>query len=317
VEIEAEDYNDTLITMTLSDQVNSANVQVSTKELTSNAIYFEILHMTITSVEPDSGIAGQKIAIHGQYFGTKKGTVYFDEIEANVESWSDTLINTTIPADALPGNLRIQNQYERSNDYYYYVKENPSMADLLHLANYIEVHLRVFGKYESCRDMSSGDLYCDTTEGNYIDLTIESNNGYNQSLEWTGDTFVAEYVQLNDGFGYFEHTSLKITGEISDEGNSVLNIFAKIGHSGGSVHYSYGSGTFINIRSLPLLQNHGLAEGIIYYTSGINVAESLFSFGYSASSGDENGYGSSSRLIEIDLENPDYPPELKVIFKQK
>ena len=64
----------------------------------------------ITKVSPTSGLPGKKVTISGSGFRVDQGIVtFFDGIQANVLSWSDTKIAVEVPNGAATGRIRVTN----------------------------------------------------------------------------------------------------------------------------------------------------------------------------------------------------------------
>ncbi|MGL6299557.1 alpha amylase C-terminal domain-containing protein [Streptococcus iniae] len=54
-------------------------------------------HPQLGDVDPSMGISGNELTLVGQGFGSSKGQVNFGAIQAEVLSWSDTMIKIKIP----------------------------------------------------------------------------------------------------------------------------------------------------------------------------------------------------------------------------
>jgi len=73
---------------------------------------------TIVSLLPDSGAVGDTITIKGTKFGSTKGSssIAFGTIASiSVGSWSDTLIKTIVPVNAITSNVTVTVNGNKSN----------------------------------------------------------------------------------------------------------------------------------------------------------------------------------------------------------
>jgi hypothetical protein len=71
---------------------------------------FAMAAPTIVSTSPYSGTAGAQVTIHGSGFGSSQGasTVrFYNNVNASVQSWSDTQIVATVPVAATSGPVRV------------------------------------------------------------------------------------------------------------------------------------------------------------------------------------------------------------------
>ena len=73
--------------------------------INSNSIQFAVENLSITGISPISGPAGSEVTITGTGFGNTQtsSTVDFYGTSAAVQSWSDTQIVATVPADSPSG----------------------------------------------------------------------------------------------------------------------------------------------------------------------------------------------------------------------
>lgn len=99
----------------------------------SNNISTPTKSINLISIYPDSGYRSSSVAIHGKNFGeeqadsyilfnTTKVTEYFD--------WSDTLINCTIPANALDGYVAVVVNCKSSNLMEYKINGQPVFSSV-------------------------------------------------------------------------------------------------------------------------------------------------------------------------------------------
>ncbi|NIT60774.1 MAG: hypothetical protein GWN00_32585 [Aliifodinibius sp.] len=126
-----------------------------------------------------------------------------------------------------------------------------------------------------------------------------------------------EYEFFSHGPDGIYNIHLKIDGKIAENGDSILELYAFFNNGYGTAHHYSWSGQAIYIKNLKLLANNGLETGIIYQALASSVIDSYIGVSMSSFTNDMDISNSSSTLIEVDLEKPGYPPELKVIFRQK
>jgi hypothetical protein len=62
---------------------------------------------TIDTLSPETGTPGDPVTITGKNFGTTQGEVRFGKLKAKTSSWTDTSINTVVPAGAGPGTVTV------------------------------------------------------------------------------------------------------------------------------------------------------------------------------------------------------------------
>ncbi len=100
-------WTDTVIEATVPSGATSGNVVVNATGGTSNGVSFTVVAAssapTITDLSPTSGVVGQAVTITGTNFGSATGTVTFNGTKAQVASWTDTSIATTVPTGATTG----------------------------------------------------------------------------------------------------------------------------------------------------------------------------------------------------------------------
>lgn len=75
--------------------------------------------LMIGNVDPGMGIAGNRISISGQGFGTSQGTVLFGTTKTSVVDWSDSCITVEVPAvDSGEYDITVKNAKQSQEDIY-------------------------------------------------------------------------------------------------------------------------------------------------------------------------------------------------------
>ena len=100
-------WSDQTITTAIPAGATSGPVVVAVGGNNSNSYSFTVPPPNITGLSVTSGSPGTPVTIRGQYFGQAQGTgaVTFNGALANVTSWSDTTIVTTVPVAATSGQV--------------------------------------------------------------------------------------------------------------------------------------------------------------------------------------------------------------------
>ncbi|MBD3218095.1 MAG: hypothetical protein GF310_07445 [candidate division Zixibacteria bacterium] len=307
MEIVPDEFNDTLILTTVPPGADSSDIIVTANDLESNSVFFKLLHMTITSVEPDSGIVGQKIAIHGRYFGSTPGSVYFGDVEAEIDSWTDTLIYIKVPANTESGNICVGNDYESSNAVFFRITNSSNIVEMIGLCNQIDViiegyHCMSYDNDTVCSGAPLGLSYIGDSDFAWDNLEC---NIY--------DTIIDEVFYTTD---YFD-----IQIEISESGemlNSIVFYFKK------RMYWpdmsSWDKDVILGLENVSLVSGV-LETGIEFSNYGVEAVERiteiyLYSVSCDLSYHDPQGCEPSS-YINSDWENDEYPPEIRVVFKQR
>lgn len=111
-------WNNTSISVPVPSGATSGPVVVTVSNQTSNALPFTVIPPpTLTSVYPGSGQIGVPVTIWGANFGATQGTsiLKFKDTTATVSTWSDTRIDTSVPAGAATGNVVVIVSNQTSN----------------------------------------------------------------------------------------------------------------------------------------------------------------------------------------------------------
>jgi hypothetical protein len=99
-------WTNTAIQTSVPPGATTGNVVVTVGGLASNGIPFTVLATPgIASLSVTSGAVYTPVTITGTNFGTTAGTVTFNETSATIISWTNTSIQTSVPAGATTGNV--------------------------------------------------------------------------------------------------------------------------------------------------------------------------------------------------------------------
>lgn len=100
-------WTDSSIETTVPSGATSGNVVVTANGGPSNGVNFTVVAAAsapeITGISPPSGAVGQAVSITGTNFGSATGTVTFNGTKAQITTWTDTSIATTVPSGATSG----------------------------------------------------------------------------------------------------------------------------------------------------------------------------------------------------------------------
>lgn len=104
-----QSWSDSSIAVLVPSGATSGNVVVTDHQLlASNGVNFNVITQpvpAISFISPDAGRAGVGVTISGSNFGATQsgGTVTFNGLPAAINSWSDTSISTSAPANVHSG----------------------------------------------------------------------------------------------------------------------------------------------------------------------------------------------------------------------
>jgi IPT/TIG domain len=317
IQAEILEWSNTLIRAIVPENTQSGNIYVQAHGMISNGLNFDVMLFSITSIEPENAIPGQKVEIYGYLFGQSQGTVLFNSIEAEIINWSDTLIVTRIPEEATSGNVIVQRYGENSNSYYYEISQNPTLLQRLLLTNSVEVTFRGFGISQSCERDWYGRTTCDTSSGGYMSITAKSEDWYNQYISWEDSSFSLDFELESFGYNEFWVVDLHINGFLSSSGDEIIRIYSSFSISSGTAHHSSNRGAGVNLKNIPFSQIGDLEDGIIFHAEGFEAADIYISAGYYWGSNDMDSEDRNGGTILIDPLKEGYPPEFTVRFWQK
>ncbi|MGY6275494.1 IPT/TIG domain-containing protein [Methylomonas sp. MgM2] len=94
----------------------------------------------LSSLSPSTGQQGQKITLHGQNFGSRKGKIFFGSTELaenEITSWTDTSVNTTVPEGRNQVDVQLMTRGEqKSNSLKFTYDSNNTGSDTEFLSNF-------------------------------------------------------------------------------------------------------------------------------------------------------------------------------------
>jgi len=133
VVIPALDWADTLITLGDSPKpVDTWAVVINGAQVSNSFILSDVLRPLIESISPTTGYVGLSIDISGQSFGTQDAgdVVMLNDIELTVNSWSDTLINVTLPVLVADGDIVVRKKLDSNGMPINIIPAPPAKPDL-------------------------------------------------------------------------------------------------------------------------------------------------------------------------------------------
>ena len=117
-------WSATQITVNAPNVATAGGVKVTVGGIASNTdVQFAILAPAVSSISPTEGIAGTQVQINGRNFGSNNGgssTVAFNGVSAAIISWSDSLIQATVPSTARAGAVTVTVSSVISNNNIYF-----------------------------------------------------------------------------------------------------------------------------------------------------------------------------------------------------
>lgn len=106
----------TQIVAIVPDAAHAGYVGVVQHDLISNGVSFIPFGMpAVTALSVEYALVGDVVTITGQDFGATPGTVVLNGAPVTYDSWSDTAVTLTLPADASSGYLGVQREGVTSN----------------------------------------------------------------------------------------------------------------------------------------------------------------------------------------------------------
>ncbi|MBD3218094.1 MAG: hypothetical protein GF310_07440 [candidate division Zixibacteria bacterium] len=310
-EVQSDEFNDTLILTTVPPGVDSSHIIVTANDLESNSVFFKVLHMTITSVEPDSGIVGQKIAIHGRYFGNNPGSVYFGDIEAAIDGWTDTLIYARVSEGLGLYEISVSNQFETSNAMSFEIVEASDIFQILQRTNSVSVTLQGYHVFNDCWFDYCDSVWKEKTLGVSIYNADSSSNWHFR--------YFADSTSWSSSEPPYSSSSRNIYAWLNEDGTRIDSLFAKHSYSGEDygLVYRYG-GQILHLKSLQISEIDSNIISVTYSIEGIAVRQIADSIEYWESENDVfNNDETSFEYLDTDWSNEDVPAILKVVFWQE
>jgi hypothetical protein len=163
-------YTNTSIVVAVPAGAITGPVFLELVNVDSNSLPFTVIASPmphITSLVPSSGGIGTTVNVNGTGFGVTQGTstITVNGIAATVNSWSDTLINITIPSMATTGPVIVTVGGVASNSVTFTVT-NPSNGGMASPLNLLLIPCQQFGTQEvlsfdtfNFNDNSFGSFY--------------------------------------------------------------------------------------------------------------------------------------------------------------
>lgn len=109
-------WTDTRIVATVPEYSWTGMVLVTQNDRHSNNFPFKILSPVIRGISPIRRVAGIAMTIRGEEFGSaEKGFVTFDDVRAEVVSWSETEIVVLVPNELARGHIYVHQGRYTSN----------------------------------------------------------------------------------------------------------------------------------------------------------------------------------------------------------
>jgi hypothetical protein len=133
VVIPALDWTDTRITLDDAPKpVDTWAVVISGAQVSNSFILSDVLRPLIESINPTTGYVGLSIDIAGQSFGTREAgdVVLLNDIELTVNSWTDTLINVTLPVLVADGDIVVRKKLDSNGMPINIIPAPPAKPDL-------------------------------------------------------------------------------------------------------------------------------------------------------------------------------------------
>jgi RHS repeat-associated protein len=154
VTVAATSWSDTQIAATVPATVTTAPVKVTEGGVSSNTnIYFTLPAPHVASVSPGSGVVSTQVTITGTGFQASQGSgsVSFcgpplnNSINATINSWSNTQIVATVPANAITGPVTVYVNSVGSNQDVEFVLPNPQVATLAPTSGPVGTQVQING----------------------------------------------------------------------------------------------------------------------------------------------------------------------------
>jgi hypothetical protein len=105
-----QSWSDAQVVAVVATGAATGNASVLQNGVISNAVPFTVNSLQLTSVSPNSGVAGTSVTLTGAGFGASQGTgiAWLGSMAGQVVSWSDTQIVAAVATGALTGIARVQ-----------------------------------------------------------------------------------------------------------------------------------------------------------------------------------------------------------------
>ena len=199
--------------------------------------------LKIDSLSPNHGKAGTAVNIYGKKFGASaaNGSVSFCGSQASVQTWTDTKITVTAPANIQTGFVCIKTGQDESNKAQFTIDADvPNFKYLTLLYNINAVN----------RTTGSGPHNGKDTSYSYTDSITASSWG-TIPISMSGSTFSGEATDLYGGY-------YKITGTYNANTKTVSAVYYYTLKGDGAIkNYSKELQFQLSVNNLPLVQVAG------------------------------------------------------------
>ncbi len=214
IDIEIVSYTDTEIVVLVPEYAGTGtiNLKVWTNEAESSAIFTYLDGVEVDSYSTTEAVEGDQISIYGNNFGTDASTltVYFsDNIEATIESITDTELVVTVPDEGVTGPISVvYDNGERESSGPDFIYLDPSIV----YDDFLEANPEFGGSLDRSDTQASG-FWPSTQPINAIGDREWGNNGNNQSgRDWGYVTEGSGELSMGPARGF--------TYDISDDTSS-------------------------------------------------------------------------------------------------
>jgi hypothetical protein len=112
-----QSWSDAQVVAVVATGAATGNASVLQNGVISNAVPFTVNSLRLTSVSPNSGVAGTSVTFTGAGFGASQGSgeAWLGGMDGQVVSWNDTQIVAAVATGALTGIARVQQNGAWSN----------------------------------------------------------------------------------------------------------------------------------------------------------------------------------------------------------
>jgi formylglycine-generating enzyme required for sulfatase activity len=184
-------WSDTIVKVVVPAITASGTVKIVKTNASSNTLnYFYYSGPKIFYAGFGRAYIDQEVDIHGQKFGTSKGNVYFNGIDAiKINLWNDSLIKVVVPSGATSGELKVKSGGKTSPGYYFTIAtdSDPFIFTINPATTLIGTEIKVSGKN-----------FGSTQGSNYVDFNGVKGASYSV---WTKDSIRVK-VPLGSTTGY-------------------------------------------------------------------------------------------------------------------
>jgi hypothetical protein len=166
---------------------------------------FKYQPIRIKSIDPTSGKVGDNVTIDGIGFGKQIGKVTFNGTEAEVTSWTNSLIVAKVPSSASSGDVVVKVGNHSSNGMAF---STGSMLDMLHKTKYPSINVMGVFTYNTWTGYA---------------LFPPSYN-WDYELVWNDTAFSQSYVKPTEEM----RETVSINGSVNPAGNVVKRLWSYV-----------------------------------------------------------------------------------------